>query len=356
MRRLSARQTRMARAAAQGLAGTAGTVADAVRRVVGVQAQDVRAGRLAVRVRTSGLTAHDVDDAVRTRAVVRTWAMRGTLHMVAADDFFWLGGLLGPYFAARGVPRRRQLGLGDDLLDRAAAALETIAMEPVTRGHIVARLADHGVRLDARSQAPAHLLAHAANTGRLCRGPDTATDEPTYVLVREWLGPPPGAHDEDDALRMLAERYLRGHGPATAEDLATWSGLPVTRTRQAFGLLGDRVEHVDAAGRPAVMLGDGPRPGVPTRLLGHFDAYLLGYRGRDLAVPKAHQRAVQAGGGFVMPVVLGEGQAVGTWRMTSTKDSIRVAVAGFGGRKLPDICNETADLGRFLGKRAVPVA
>jgi hypothetical protein len=348
---LTAARTRQARAAAQGLGGTATTVVDAVRRVVGLQAQDVRACRLAVRVRTSGLTAADVDAACRDRTVVRTWAMRGTLHMLAAEDFGWVNGLLGPYFAKKGAPRRRQLGLDEALLDKARAAFEEIATHPLTRRELVARLADHGVHLDPATQAPPHLLGYAANTGQLCRGPDLAKDEPTYVLVRSWLGTPRPT-SEEDALRTLAERYLRGHGPATVEDLATWSGLPITQARSAFEAIGDRVSHVTAAGTRAVVLDEDVPPAAPTRLLGHFDAYLLGYRGRALAVPADHQRTVQAGGGFVMPVVLSEGQAVGTWRLKSTKDSITVEASGFGGRRLPGLADEVADLGRFLGRRA----
>jgi hypothetical protein len=353
MRRLDADGTRLARVAAQGLAGQAGAVADAVARVVGLQAQDLRACRLAVRVRTNGLTAADVDAACRDREVVRTWAMRGTLHMLAAADFGWVNGLLGPYFATRGAPRRRQLGLDEAMLDRATAVLDDVAGEPLTRAEIVDALAARGVPLDGRSQAPPHLLAYAANTGQLCRGPDTATDEPTYVLVRDWLGRQDGL-DEPAALARLAERYLAGHGPATAADLATWSGLPVTAARKALAAIDDRVEPVVAAGAPALVLANHPeRPGpVPVRLLGHFDAYLLGYRGRALAVPDSHHKDVQAGGGFVMPVVLRDGRAVGRWRLKSTKDSVEVQPVAFGDA-LPDLGNEVADLGRFLRKQAI---
>lgn len=350
VRRLDANQVRDARTRAQGLAGTATTVADAVRQVVGLQAQDVRANRLAVRVRTAGLTAEDVDQACRGRTVVRTWAMRGTLHMLAAEDFGWVNGLLGPYFADKGAPRRRQLGLDKALLERAMAGLTEIVTEPLTRRDIVERLADRGVRLDPKSQQPPHLFGYAANTGLLCRGPDTEKDEPTYVLVRDWLGEQKPV-DEPEALAILAERYLRGHGPATAGDLAMWSGLPITKARAAFDAIGDRIEVVEAAGVEAAVLEQEDLPAAPTRLLGHFDAYLLGYRGRDLAVPEAHRKAVQAGGGFVMPVVLGKGLALGTWRTKAAKNSITVEVEPFEDRKLPDLRNEVSDLGRFLGRQ-----
>lgn len=390
MSRLGADQVRRARVARQGLAGPAGSVVDAVRRVVGVQAQDLRASRLAVRARTSGLTAADVDAACRDRTMVRTWAMRGTLHLLAAGDFWWVNGLLGPYFADRGAGRRRQLGLDDPLLERAAEGLEAHLREPLTRREVVERL---DLPIDADGQAPAHLLAWAANVGLVCRGPETGRDEPTYVLVREWLGPRP---DIDDPVTTLARRYLAGYGPATADDLAAWSGLPLTRVRK--GLAAADAQPVDLDGATAYTLaeegdhdngshrdreadqrggdrhgdgggnreagqrgrgreaeqrdGDGERGGPVAdrrvRLLGHFDAYLLGYRGRDLAVPAGLRSRVQTGGGLVMPTVLVDGRVVGTWRPVTTREGLVVEVRG----ETPDgIGNEVADIGRFLGVR-----
>ena len=311
-------------------------MADAVRRVVALQAQDLRANRLAVRVRTEGLVAADVDEACARREVVRTWAMRGTLHMVAAEDFHWVIGLLGPYFAARQAPRRRQLGLDDHTCDRGRDQLESVlAGGALTRAEIVERM-----ELPLPGQAAPYLLAYAALTGLVCRGADRG-DEPTYVLVRDWLGerPPLAA---DDALALLAERHLAGHGPATAADLATWSGLPLGRARAGFDAVADRFEAVVAAGVPSRWTPVAATPS--TRLLGHFDAYLLGYRNRELAVPAELATAIQSGGGFVMPAITVDGLVVGTWRQHSTKDKIKVELTHFDDR----VEGELTDLGRFL--------
>ncbi|HEX2134021.1 MAG TPA: winged helix DNA-binding domain-containing protein, partial [Actinophytocola sp.] len=323
---------------------------DVVRRVVGLQGQDVRANRLGVRVRSDGLTAGDVDGAVRDRRVVRTWAMRGTLHMVAAADLAWVLAVFGEYFADRGAPRRRQLGLDDRVLERAADAFDAVLAEPVTRNVLVERLGEYGVRLDPRSQGPAHLLAWAANMGLVCRGPETDTDEPTYVLVRDWVGALP-AVDPGEALGTLAGRYLAGYGPATADDLAAWAGLPVSRARTGLAAIGDLTETVDADGREATALKEGDVPDTsPPRLLGHFDAYLLGYRGRELAVPTELATRVQAGGGFVMPTVLVDGRVVGTWRSRVKGDVLHIELDV--GRKISsELRNEVDDLGRFLGRR-----
>ena len=326
-------QTLLARAHANGLGEGAGSVAEAVRRVVALQAQDLRANRLAVRVRTEGLGADDVDAACARREVVRTWAMRGTLHMLAADDFHWVTGLLGPYFAARQSPRRRQLGLDDATCDRVCEQLETVLAEgALTRAEIVERM-----DLPLPGQAAPYLLGYAALTGLVCRGADRG-DEPTYVPVRDWLGESTDTGDE----ARLAERYLAGHGPATAEDLAAWSGLPLGRARKGFDAVAERFDAVEAAGVPSRWT---PVEATPsTRLLGHFDAYLLGYRGRELAVPAELAGEIQSGGGFVMPAIAVDGRVVGTWRQRSTKDKINLELTHSG----DGVEGEVADLGRFL--------
>ena len=190
-----------------------------VRAVLGLQAQDTPASRLAVRPRSTALDEAAVRRACnQDRSVVRTWAMRGTLHLVAAEDAGWLVGLLGPVFAAADRRRRLQLGLDDGPCERALEALPAVlAAGPLSRADLVRGLAAEGVRVDPDGQAPAHLVAYAALRGLVCRGPDLDGDQASYVLLEDWVGPGRAvgrALDPDDALAELARRYLAGHGPA----------------------------------------------------------------------------------------------------------------------------------------------
>ncbi|MGB3439038.1 MAG: winged helix DNA-binding domain-containing protein [Actinophytocola sp.] len=326
-----------ARAHANGLGSArAGTVADAVRGVVALQGQDVRATRLAVRVRTGGLTAADVDDAVARGEVVRTWAMRGTLHLVAAVDLRWVTGVFGPYFRDRQRPRRLRLGLDDAACARGVGQLETFLHTPMTRAEIVER-----VDLDLAGQAAPYFLGFAALDGVICRGPERGS-EPTYVLVDDWVR---GGEDS-----RLAVRYLRGYGPASPSDLSAWSGLPVTTARKAFDDVRDLL----------VPVGDGFRlretepDGTPhARLLGHFDAFLLGYRERP--IPAEHVKSIQTGGGFVMPSVSVGGRIRGTWSLKSTRDHLGIGVTPFttiSAQLTRELSAEVADLGRFLDRSA----
>ena len=336
-------------------------VAEVVRAVGGLQAQDTPASRLAVRPRSTGLDEAAVRRACdQDRSVVRTWAMRGTLHLVAAEDAGWLLALLGPVFAAADRRRRLQLGLDDDLCERALEALPAVlAGGPLSRADLVSGLAAEGVRIDPDGQAPAHLVGYAAMRGLVCRGPDLDGDQASYVLLEDWVGPQARQLlDLEEALAELARRYLGGHGPASPEDLAAWSGLPVGRARRAFELIAGELREAEWAGRrlwaPAGAPASRSRAAGPVvRLLGRFDDYLLGWRDRDLVLDARFARRIQAGGGWIHPAVVVDGRVAGTWRARRAGGRLAVTVAPFSGRlprgTRPALEAEAADLGRFLG-------
>ena len=364
--RLSDAELRLRRLRSQRLAGRPATgVPEVVRSAGGLQAQDTKAARLAVRPRSTGPTAAAVTAACNDdRSVVRTWVMRGTLHMVASEDVGWLVGLLGPVFAAGGAGRRRRLGLDEDTCERGLRAIGEVlaAGEALTRPELIRRIAAKGVVIDPRGQAPAHLVVHAARMGLVCRGPDLAGDRPTYVGLADWAGERP-ALEPDTALAELARRHLGAFGPADAHDFAAWSGLGVGRARRGFELIAGELHQVVAGDQPAWVLAradgepaDLDRPQV--RLLGHFDPYLLGYRSRDLVLDPRFARRIQAGGGFIQPAVLVDGLVVGTWRQQRGRDRLTMAVEPFeplDQAVLPGLEAEVADLGRFLDTDAALV-
>jgi winged helix DNA-binding protein len=367
-RSLSGGQVRRLRMRSQRLTGARPRdVHDLVQAVGGLQAQDIPASRLAVRARGAGPDAGAVALAAnRERSVVRTWAMRGTLHMVAAEDVGWLVALLGPVFAAANRRRRLQLGLDEEVCERALRALpEVLGHGPLPRAELVGRLAGAGVPVDQGGQAPAHLVAYAAMRGLVCRGPDLGNDEPSYVLLDDWVG---GVRtlDPEAALAELARRYLGGHGPAGPDDLAAWSGLPVGRARRGFQLVAGELAEVEVEGRrmwlPAGAATSPPRASrrPVVRLLPRFDDYLLGWRGRDPILEARFARRIQAGGGWIHAAVVVDGRVVGTWRARRPPggrgpDRLAVTVQPFGRldpEALPGLEAEAADVGRFLGAEA----
>ncbi|MEU4802768.1 winged helix DNA-binding domain-containing protein [Actinosynnema sp. NPDC023587] len=292
---------------AQRLSHPTSDLTDLLDSVFALQAQDVPALRLAARARG----VEDLDG-----RVVRTWAMRGTLHLIARDDL-WVLELLKPSVLASTRNRRDQLGLTDDLCERGVRALCEVLTEPLTRAEVVERLAEVGLPLDPGSQAPAHLLLYAAVSGFLCRGLDDR-----YRLLDDV---PPADRTVDDLWR----RYRRAYGPATVADFAAWSGLPKRQLRDLPEILAERAD-----------------PDRTVRMLGHFDPYLLGYRDRSLALAPEFAPRVQTGGGFLTPHVVVAGEVVATWRKTPTG----FAVSPFDER--PDLREEAERVARFLGTGA----
>jgi hypothetical protein len=311
-----------------------------------VQGQDPRGFRLAVRARTSGLTAADVDGALTDdRSLVVTWLNRGTLHLVRSEDYPWLHALTAPPQLKATIRRLAQLRVSERQAERGVRAVERAlaADGPLTRARLGEAIA--AARVPTEGQALIHLLALAAGRGLVVRGPVVGREQ-SYVLARDWLGESRPI-DRDRALAELARRYLAGHGPAEDRDLARWAGLPLRDARAGLRAIAPELaEHdgglADLARRPAAA--PLPRP----RLLGAFDPLLLGWASRE-PVLGPHQHVVTVNGLF-RPFALVRGRAAATWRLSGAE----VALEPFGRLARADraaLEEDAVDVARFLGVR-----
>ena len=300
------------RLTAQLLAGPpARTPLAVVQQLLAVQGQDLRGARLAVRARSEGLSVADLDrELTEERSLLITWLNRGTLHLVASDDYPWLQALTTPPLRTGNARRLAQEGVTPASADRGVAAIARALAEegPLTRDQLRDRVA--AARVPTKGQALVHVLFLAAARGLIVRGP-IAGKHHAYVLVRDWLGEPPPV-DRDRALAELARRYLAGHGPADGRDLARWAGLPLRDARVGLtAIASELVERedglVDLARRAPV----GKPP--PPRLLGAFDPLLLGWCSRE-PILGSNAGSVVAGGLF-RPFALIGGRAAATWRL-----------------------------------------
>ena len=204
------------RCAAQLLsAERAGSAVEVARRLLAIQAQDPRGARLTVRARSAGLSASEVDSALTCRTMVVSWLNRGTLHMVCAEDYWWVHPLTTPQLLAGNARRLAQEGVPPGDAERGVSAVRAAlaADGPLTRAQLRERVAAAGVRTDG--QALVHILLLASIRGLIVRGPAAGRDQ-AFVLVQDWLGAPPTAISREAALGELARRYLAGHAPAAA--------------------------------------------------------------------------------------------------------------------------------------------
>jgi hypothetical protein len=307
------------RLTAQGLAGEPLRSPEAVaERLLAVQGQDPRGARLAIRARTEGVTAADVDRALTAdRSLLITWLNRGTLHLVRSEDYPWLHALTTPTHFASCRRRLQQEGISEAAGEKAMETIEkTLAEEgPLSGKDLRARLDAAGVRTEG--QAFIHLMFLAAARGILVRGP-MAGKQHAYVLVRDWLGEQRPV-DRERAVTELARRYLIGHGPANDRDLARWAGLPLRDARAGLAAIASELEQredglVDLKKRAR------PAPLPPPRLLGAYDPLLLGWTSREEVVG-AHEVLVTINGIF-RPFALVEGRAVARWGLAGGKVTI----------------------------------
>lgn len=286
-------------------------------RLLAVQGQDARGARLAVRARTVGVSAADVDRALEDRALLITWLNRGTLHLVRSEDYPWLQALTTPPLLTSCRRRLRQEGVSPENSERAVTTVERALAEegPLTRVQLRERLDAAGI--PTAGQALIHLLFLAAVRGVTVRGP-MAGREHAYVLVRDWLGPQKPV-DREAALAELARRYLAGHAPADDRDLARWAGLPLRDARA--GLAAIASELVEREDGLLELVGTPPAEPIPApRLLGAFDPLLLGWTSREEVVGP-HKLLVTSNGLF-RPFALVGGRAVATWRLAGGKVTI----------------------------------
>ena len=282
-----------------------------VGRLLAVQGQDQRGFRLAIRSRSTGLSAADVDRALTgDRSLVLTWVNRGTLHLVRSEDYPWLHALTAPPIARGNARRLAQEGVTVSAGDRGVEVIRRSLERdgPLSRDQLRERLESASV--PTKGQALIHVLLLASLRGLTVRGP-MVDGQHAYVLVNDWLGQP-GPVDRDVALAELARRYLAGHGPADARDLAKWSGLPLRDSRAGLSAIAGELEErpdglVDLKKhRPVAEL-------PPPRLLGSFDPLLLGWRSREPLV--GADQAILTVNGIFRPFALVRGKAVATWTM-----------------------------------------
>jgi uncharacterized protein YcaQ len=285
-------------------------------RLLAVQAQDPRGARLAIRARSTGRSAADIDRALsEDRSLLITWLNRGTLHLVRREDYPWLQALTTPPLHTANARRLAQEGVTPAAAEHGVEVIaRSLAAEgPLTRAQLREHLDVAGVR--TAGQALVHLLILAALRGIAVRGPMVGREQ-AFVLVRDWLGEPQPTVERDRALAELARRYLVGHGPADDRDLAKWAGLGLRDARAGLRAIARELhEREDGLLELAERSAAAQLP--PPRLLGPFDPVLLGWVSREWLLDS--HRAVITVNGLFRPFALADARAVAIWSMPAGK-------------------------------------
>ncbi|HEY8789840.1 MAG TPA: winged helix DNA-binding domain-containing protein [Actinopolymorphaceae bacterium] len=318
------------RLAAQRIEGSEFTTpTEVVRWMLAMQAQDLPGGKWSVGVRAPGTTLREVDAALARGEIVRSWPMRGTLHLVPAEDIGWMVGLTAERTLRSLARRYDELGLDPASFKQA----EHVAVGALEGGRALSRAARfdefEAAGISTTGQRGPHILGHLHQLGTLVLGPMHGTGQ-NVVLHDEWVREP-RTPERDEALGEWVLRYFRSHGPATLKDFTWWTKLTVRDAGIGLAIARNQLEEIQVDDVSYWMA-----PGLPDRMsrrvhaLPGFDEYLLGYQDRSAALDPAHAPVVVPGNnGVFQPTVVVNGRIVGTWRRKVTPAGITITPRPF---------------------------
>lgn len=327
----------------------------------GLHAQMMSAAELALWARVADVTPDTVREALwQTRTLLKTWAMRGTLHLIPASDYPLLVGALRTRQSYRTAPwlKYHHLTLAD--VEASIAGVQTaLTGRCLTREELAVAVASETARPHLQERLLSgwgELLKPAAYQGFLCFGPSQGATV-TFVRPADWIGAWAPV-DSAAALPSILRRFLRAYGPANRDELARWWGVQPAAIRPALAALAPELAAVTVEGWQGWALTETLlelTPAAPTlsvRLLPHFDPYVVGLAPqiRRLLPAEYHPRIFRQSG-WISPVLLVGGEVAGTWEYEKRRGRIAVQISPFAplGPAVAAAAAAEADrLGRFL--------
>ena len=309
-------------------------LATVTRDVCGIQAQVMSAAHMALWARMHHLTRRDLHSALwKSRTLVKTSCMRGTLHLLAAPDLpLYISALRSSRIRAMRKIQARDGRVSEKEGDAVMHAVaETLHSGPMTRGDLTERILSLNI-LGKKAKKWFELgwwgvVRQAIVEGLICYGPDRGP-EVTFVRVDQWL-PKQKQLGEQQAKQLLLRRYLRAYGPATPRDFAKWTGMSMPEVRPIWESVRGELLEVSIEDSKGWLLREDCKQlskcdlGEPVlRLLPNFDPYMLAHVQKHHLVDRPYYKRVYRNAGWISPVVLLDGKSIGTWSLTHRgKDS-----------------------------------
>ena len=305
------------------------TPGEVVKWLGAIQAQDYLGALWAVGCRLKGMKQANIEKAITDKTIIRTWPMRGTLHFVPPEDAKWMLQLLTPRVIARAASEYRKSGLDKKVFTKS----KDVFLKALEGGKILSRKemyeALEKAKIDTAGTRGLHILGVLAQEGLICFGPRVGKQQ-GFVLLEEWI-PNSKTVNGDEALTELSLRYFTGHGPATMQDFAWWSGLTITEAKKAIGLVKKILVEVKLNGQ-SYWMKEGPLTRTRASgiyLLPAFDEYLVGYKDRSAALESLHLRKVFTINGIFNPVVIINGKIAAVWKRNLAKNEVVVQLEAF---------------------------
>jgi hypothetical protein len=321
-----------------------------------MQAQDYAMSKWAIGSRLVHSTDEMVETALNNGDIIRSHLMRPTWHFVSTDDIYWMNELSAANIKMKFKSRHRELELSEELILKGEKVFENAISEAgnLTREELDTELQKANIKT-VKNQLY-HLLFCAELDGILCSG-KVKDGKQTYDLLSKRV-PNRKMFYRDESLAELAKRYFQSHGPATIDDFIWWSGLSVTDARKGLesikSLFISEIINSKTYWFSDILPGLQPDK-TSVHLLPAFDEYLIGYCDRSASLLLTDNPKAVSSNGIFYPVIVLNGQVIGTWKRTSKIEKVIVKTNFFQSPNLhlKSLIEEEANrFGQFLNKKA----
>ena len=342
----------------QQIAGTTfKTPKDMVAWMGAMQAQDYAMAKWAVGIRLANSTEQVIETALNNAEIIRSHLLRPTLHLVSADDIYWMLELSAPQIIASLKSRHKELELSETVFTKSNLIIERALSDGkhLIRGELIAELRKAGITTD--DNRAYHMIVRAELDGIVCSGARRSGVQ-TYALLAERV-PKTKRLTKEEALASLARKYFSSHGPATLADFVWWSGLSTSDAQRALEMVqSDLVsEAIDSqtywfSNIASIPKTDGDR----AYLLPAYDEFIISYRDRSASLISENFKKAVSSNGVFRPVIVVNGQVTGIWKRTIKKDKVIVETEFFKQphkTRMSLIDKAVVPYGQFLEKKVV---
>ena len=320
-----------------------------------IQAQDYAGAKWSIGLRIPGTTDKNVENALKNKSIVRTWALRGTLHFVSSSDLQWMLEILSPHIISRNNRRYKQLNLDEETLSKSNDILNNALADnnQLTRTELLDIIEQEGISTEGQ-RAP-YMLQRASLDGLICQSV-MKRNNPTYISTKGFIKSKIGINE---GLEELARRYFNSHGPATLKDFVWWSGLLVKDARTGLDAIKSQLKKEIVNGQTYWLppISNKP-PDTPTvNILPGFDEYLLSYKDRSASIngPELKDQLTPTNGMFSSTIVI-DGRVEGTWKRKFNKNEVIVSTNYFrtlNSDELDILYSKLKSYSEFTGKTLV---
>jgi len=301
---------------------------EVVRHLLAVQDQEYVGGLWSIALRMDKPIQNEVEKAIESKKIIRTWPMRGTLHLVPSEDIYWLLEYLTPRIVKKYSSMFKKQGLTDEVFKKAAQLVKRALKgnNLLTREEIYEIWEKEGI--PTKNSAGLNTLAVLSQQQLICHATRKGKQQ-TFALLEEWV-PNKIMLNKEEALARLALKYFTSHGPATIKDLVFWAGLQVKEAEEGLSYVKSKLEEIELDGYTYYMAKGSKAGSIPSPLvylLQPFDELTISHRNYEATIEESYIKKLRSLNYF--NILLIDGKVCGSWRKVTKKDDVEFEITGF---------------------------